>query len=326
MKMVPKYTKVMNLGNSGTERALVGEVIIQEKIDGSQFRFGLNEDGEFVMGSKAVNWEYEQWDKMFKPGCEYLLSIEDTIKETFKPDTYFYAEYMLSEKHNVLKYGRVPKNHFVLFDCLMAGEWVRDRKQLQFFAHKLGVDVVPELYRGVVEMQRVGSGPKFDHTRSWTGIDFMKNMIGQTMSILGEVQIEGIVIKNYNEWLTLGGQVYPVFTKYVREAYREQHMKDWKVKAPKASLQDYFQGFNNENRWLKSIQHLKEKGELTNTVKDIGALLKEIQSDIKAEETDNIKQVLFNHFIKDLMRTSIRGFPEWYKDYLISENLQGDEA
>jgi len=313
----------MNLGNSGTERALVGEVIIQEKVDGSQFRFGINEDGEFVMGSKSVNWEYEQWDKMFRPGCEYLLSIEDKIKEMFKPDTYFYAEYLLSVKHNVLKYGRIPQNHFILFDVLENGAWTTDRARLETVALALDIDVVPELFRGEIEMQRVGAGPKFDRTRSWTGIDFLKGLVGQNMSILEEVQIEGVVIKNYNEWIQLGGQVYPVFTKYVRDAYREQHAKDWKVKAPKASLQDYFQGFNNENRWLKAIQHVKENGDLTNSVKDIGPLLKEIQKDIKEEEAENIKQVLYNHFIKDLLRTSIKGFPDWYKDYLVKENVEG---
>ena len=35
MKQVPKYTKVLNLGSSRTERALIGEVVCQEKIDGS---------------------------------------------------------------------------------------------------------------------------------------------------------------------------------------------------------------------------------------------------------------------------------------------------
>jgi len=234
MKMVPKYTKVMNLGNSGTERALVGEVVVQEKIDGSQFRFGINEDGELVMGSKSVNWEYEQWDKMFKPGCDYLLSIEEVIKQNYKPDTYFFCEYLQSPKHNVLKYDRIPEGHLILFDMMQEGQWIKSRVSLEATAIELNIDVVPELFRGVIEMQRVGAGPKFDRTKGWTGTDFLKNMINQTMSVLGGVTIEGVVMKNYNEWMHVGGQVYPVFTKYVRESYKEQHAKDWKVKAPRA--------------------------------------------------------------------------------------------
>lgn len=321
MKMVPKYTKVLNLGNSGTERALVGEVVIQEKVDGSQFRFGLNEDNELMMGSKSVNWEYGIWDKMFNEGCESIKGVESHIKNNFPKDTYFFCEYLQKPKHNVLKYERVPSRHLILFDVLLNGKWTTDRKELEEYAALLGLDVVPELYRGVVEMKRVGAGEKFDRTKGWTGTDFLKNMIHQTMSILGGVTIEGVVMKNYNEWIHVGGMVFPVFTKYVREEYREQHDKTWKSKSPKTSLNEYFQSFANENRWMKAVQHLKEGGTWTNSVKDIGPLVKEIQADIKVEEIEEIKAYLYKHFIEDIMRTSIRGFVDWYKEFLIRENL-----
>ena len=55
MKHIPHYTKVLTLGSSYTENALVGDVIIQEKVDGSQFRFGINEDGELLFASKGAN-------------------------------------------------------------------------------------------------------------------------------------------------------------------------------------------------------------------------------------------------------------------------------
>lgn len=45
MKLVPSYTKVLTLGASYTEEALTGHVVLQGKVDGSQFGFGLNEDG-----------------------------------------------------------------------------------------------------------------------------------------------------------------------------------------------------------------------------------------------------------------------------------------
>jgi hypothetical protein len=324
MKMVPKYTKVMNLGNSGTERALVGEVVIQEKIDGSQFRFGLNEDREVVMGSKSVNWEHGTWDQMFKAGCDYVLSIEERIKKNYQPDTYFFCEYLQKPKHNVLKYDRIPEGNLILFDVLEAGQWMTSRESLEATAIELDIDVVPELHRGVVTMQRVGAGEKFDRTKGWTGIDFLKNMINQTMSILGGVTIEGVVIKNYNEWMNVGGNIYPVFTKYVRESHKEQHASDWKARSPKATLGDFFASFADENRWRKAIQHLAEKGELTNSVKDIGPLLSEIQRDIKEEEAEDIKNFLYKYFLKDLLRVAIRGFPEWYKEYLMKTNLVGD--
>ena len=115
--------------------------------------------------------------------------------------------------------------------------------------------------------------------------------------------------------------IFPLFTKYVRPEYREAHNADWKSRSPKASLQDYIDGFCNENRWKKAIFHLKEKGELEQSPRDIGKLIAEIQNDLKTEEIDNIKDVLYKHFIGDITRRAIRGFPEWYKEILIDENL-----
>ena len=76
MKKIPSYSKILTLGSAYTENALVGEVIIQEKVDGSQFKFGINEDGELVISSKRCLIGHPDENKMFKLGVEYLLSIK----------------------------------------------------------------------------------------------------------------------------------------------------------------------------------------------------------------------------------------------------------
>jgi hypothetical protein len=119
----------------------------------------------------------------------------------------------------------------------------------------------------------------------------------------------------------LGGNVFPLFTKYVREEYKERHATDWKAKSPKIALLEYFKGFCTEARWNKAIQHFKEQGILDNEPKDIGPLIKEIQADIKDEEKENIKNYLYQQFEGDILKASIKGFPQWYKDKLL-ENLQ----
>jgi hypothetical protein len=324
MKMLPKYTKVLTLGASRTERALLGEVVLQEKVDGSQFRFGINEDGEVLCGSKAVSFEPGHCEKMFKPAVDYVESIEDEIRHDFHTDTYFFCEYLQKTKHNVLNYERIPKNHLVLFDVFHRGEWLsEDRKALEVHAVTLGIDVAPELWRGEIEMQRVGAGEKFDRTKGYTGLDFLKNTIHSNLSFLGGVQIEGVVIKNYKESIDVGGVIFPLFTKYVREEYKEAHNSEWKSRSPKGSMQEYFDGFCNEARWQKAVQHLKDKGELEQSPRDIGNLIKEVQNDIKSEEIDNIKDFLYKNFIKDIIRRSVRGLPEWYKELLITENVEG---
>lgn len=323
MKTIPHYTKILTLGSAYTENALVGEVVVQEKVDGSQFRFGINEDGELQIASKGVNIvPVEDGDdllnvqKMFKPAVKHILKIENRIS-TFPTDTYFYAETLSKPKHNVLKYERVPKNNMVLFDVLEKGRWV-DRNRLEVIAGTMEIDVIPELYVGIIERKRInlgGGGYKS------SAIDFIKRIIETTPSFLGNEKVEGIVIKNYNQTILLGGNVFPLFTKYVREAFKERHDVEWKIRKPKDSLEEYIKGFQNEARWQKAILHLKERGLLTNSPKDIGALIRLVQEDIKEEESENIKNFLFNKFMKDIIRRSVRGLPEWYKEKLL-ENLK----
>jgi len=301
MKAIPRYPKVLTLGSSMTENALEGTVFLQEKVDGSQFRFGVNDDGKLLLGTRNTQLSRENPDKMFRPVVSYLLSIESRITENFKPDTYFYAEYLAREKHNVLRYDRIPKNYLVLFDCLENGGWV-ERDELEEMAKVLDIDVIPEFLVGKATVDTIK--------------DFLKND-----SFLGREKVEGVVIKNYHQHILLGGMVFPLFTKYVREEYRERHNKEWKVQGGKQSLMEYIQSFQNENRWEKAVQHLRDAGKLTQSPKDIGALIKEIQSDILEEEAENIKNYLFSQFKKDILRYSIKGFPEWYKDKLL-ENLK----
>jgi hypothetical protein len=123
VKLLPRYTKVLTLGASYTENALVGDVVLQEKVDGSQFRFGLNEDKAIVLGSRSVNYEGYNVDGMFKLVVDYIQGLEKQIVTDFLPDTYFFSEYLMKEKHNVLQYERVPLNNLMLFDCLEQGRF-----------------------------------------------------------------------------------------------------------------------------------------------------------------------------------------------------------
>lgn len=297
MKAIPSYPKILSLGSAYTENALVGDVIVQEKVDGSQFSFGLNEDGEMVMRSKGAILTNENHAEMFREAVEYVQSIEKEFKRVVKPDTYIYCEYLQKPKHNTLKYTRIPQNHLVLFDILSEGKY-ESRSFMEIMSLSLGIDLIPEFYRGIMD------------------VDKIKEFL-ETESYLGGETLEGIVIKNYTQTILLGGQVFPLLTKYVREAFKERHSADWKVRQPKGALQEFIDGFKTEARWQKAIIHAKEKGLLTQSPKDIGILIKMVQEDIKEEETENIKNHLYKCFIDDITRKSTQGFPEWYKEQLL---------
>ena len=244
-------------------------------------------------------------EKMFKLGHDHIMKMKDTIIKNFKPNTFFFLEYLQKPKHNTLKYNTVPKNNLVLFDVMSLSDfesWSTGRGELCDVAGILDVDVVPELHRGKAD------------------IDKLKELLGVD-SYLGGEKIEGVVVKNYSQTVNIGGKNYPVFSKYVREEFKERHGNDWKVRSPKTSLVDWVNGFCSEARWNKAIQHLTEFGMIEESPKDIGAILKEVQEDITIEEGGYIRDFLFKHFIDDIKRASVRGLPQWYKDKLVSDNV-----
>ena len=301
MLRVPSYPKVLALGSAYTEDALNGDnIILQEKVDGSLFAFGVNEDNEIVMRSKSKHLTFDDYEQMFEGAVNHVESLRNLELPT---DGYYYCEYLRKPKHNVLCYDRTPENHLVLFDMLHGGKW-QGRETLEYYANILNIDLIPEVYRGK------------------TTVETIKESL-TLPSYLGREVIEGIVVKNYDKTIVLGSGIYPVITKYVREAFKERHDTQWKKERPKEQLSDYFKSFGCEPRWNKAIQHLRDSGELEKDPRDIGKLIVRVQQDIKEEETENIKNALLKVYEKDIMRASVRGLPEWYKDSLL-ESIKGE--
>ena len=301
MTKLPHYTKVLNLGSAYTENALVGEVVLQEKVDGSQFRFGITEEDKLLIGSKnslIYDGNIVVGGGMFKPAMDYLLSIEQKITE-IGTDVYFFGEYLKNPKHNTLKYNTIPKNHIVLFDVLHRGTWI-GREDLEEMAQKLEIDVIPEFYMGKVTVE-----------------DIKKYL--ERESYLGGEKIEGVVIKNYKQTVLLGGKYYPLFTKYVNKKFKERNGVEWKANSSKNNIEEYIKSFRNENRWKKAYQYLRDNGKLKNDYSDIGTIIKRVQEDIKEEETENIKKFFYNRFIKEILRNSTKGLPEWFKELLLNK-------
>ena len=141
-----KYPKILAIGSLYTDNALKGEVLIEEKVDGSQFIFGTDEKGELIASSKNQHQNLESPDKLFTKAVTYIKSIKGKIQE-FPNGSLFYGEYLSKEKHNVLNYGKVPTNNIVLFDALVDGKWV-SYKNLTLVAKELNVDCIPLLFKG----------------------------------------------------------------------------------------------------------------------------------------------------------------------------------
>ncbi|MDP2717375.1 MAG: hypothetical protein Q8P02_01390, partial [Candidatus Micrarchaeota archaeon] len=118
-----RYPKILNLGDPGLEHLFDGPVVVEEKVDGSQFRAWFDENGVLRFGSKTVNYTDERLpDKMFMPAvaaAEHHLSLP----ELRLSNVFFVFEFLAEKQQNALTYGRTPKDHLVLLDVCEKGVW-----------------------------------------------------------------------------------------------------------------------------------------------------------------------------------------------------------
>jgi len=269
----------------------------------SQFSFG-NIDGQLKIRSRGKEIDLDAPEKLFNKGIEYVKSLFADGK--LKLNYMYSGEYLQKPKHNTLCYDRAPKNNIILFDIRYDNEHYVDTQTLQEEAALLELEAVPTYFTG-----------RGEEIASDKLQDFMKNK-----SILGgEFNIEGIVIKNYNQF-SKDGKVQ--MAKIVSDSFKEKHKVAWKNTAPqKGDILEILKAtYRHENRWNKAIQHLKEQDKLTDTPKDIGALIKEVQSDIKKECEEEIKEKLFNWAWSYISRVAVKGFPEWYKNQITTNFME----
>jgi len=295
---VNSFPKIFPVGSDYIPNLFKGNVEITEKIDGSQFDFGCTKDGQVVMRSKGQELFFEKYEKMFEKAVEYVIDIQEILIKY--PDTYFFAEFLNKPKHNILSYERVPQNNIILFGINSKGKgFVDDYNLLKQWGEIVGLETVPLLYFGEIK--------NYEELKPYL----------EKISILGKETVEGIVIKNYHELISVGNRVTPVFAKYVRESFKEKHSKEWTT--GKDRVQMFIDSFRSEARWDKAIQHLRDGGKLINEPRDIGILLKEIERDIVEEEELNIKNGLYKLFKDQILRKARAGFPEYYKQKLLEK-------
>ena len=306
MQQVPGYPKIQSLGQLGTENALVGEVVLQEKVDGSQFGWGINEAGEFVARSRGAVLNEASVQKLFQAAYQHAERMALLIRQCYGTDAYCYGEVLHQLKHNVLTYGRVPRNHIMLFDALVRGRWLT-RFELVDVAALLDVDVVPEFYRGIAARE------------------LLDDLLSRR-SYLGEEIIEGIVIKNYGQSVLIGGHVWPLFVKLVRPAFKERHEVEWKSPngpSKKATVESIIASFNAEPRREKAYQYLRDHGQIEHQLRDIGKLIARVRQDIEEEDMETVKEQLWKLYAPEIMRSATKAIPDWYKAKL-AERISGD--
>ncbi len=291
------YGKVWAIGHRNTKRLFEGPVEIQEKVDGSQFSMGRY-NGELVCKSRnAILHDPPQ--QMFAQAVETAQSLDLIDGWTYR------GEYLQKPNHNSLCYERIPEKHIIIFDIDKGHEDYANKHERYHECERLGLEAIPVL----------------DNCQITTTDSLLSYL--DRISVLGGAKIEGIVVKNYAICDEHDG--HSLKGKFVSEQFKEIHGKEWKAKNPggadiKRTIGETYQ---TDARWHKAIQHLKEAGTLTGSPKDIGNLIKAVQSDVLEECKEDIKEALFKWAWKDVSRMITYGLPEWYKRELMKEVLDG---
>lgn len=294
--MINSYPSVFNIGHKAIANIFEGDVLVEEKVDGSQISFGVI-DGELQCRSKGKNIVIDEPEGMFKLAIETIKSIENKLH----PGWVYRCEYLQKPKHNVIAYSRVPKGHLVLFDVQIGQEDYLEWFDKYYHANMMGIDCVPALIYGHLTFAEL--------------LPFLDKE-----SFLGGARIEGFVVKNYSLFTD---EKKIAIGKYVSEKFKEVAQGEWKKENPTSRdvIAQIIMEYRTEARWGKAIQHLRDSGELENSPRDIGMLIREIPADVLKECEDEIKHKLLAYAWPHIKRGIIRGFPEWYKQRLAEQSV-----
>jgi hypothetical protein len=323
---IGSYPSIFNLGHPAVRDLTAGPVIVEEKIDGSQFSFGVYEversGGILAVNPspemrEAIRREYDVMkssyglelrarskgkqlvldapEKMFERAVETIREIAPRLR----PNWTYRGEYLSKPKHNVLAYDRVPAKHIIIFDITDEHGNHLSPSEKRLEAHAIGLECVPALVVGLV---------KHDDIRA----------LLDTTSVLGGQKIEGVVVKPLM-YDVYGVDKKVLLGKYVSEAFKEIHGGEFRKANPTSGdiITDLIRRYRTPARWNKAVQHLRERGELTDSPADIGKLMKEVSSDVHRECADEIREALFKYAWPKISRGIIAGLPEHYKQQLL---------
>lgn len=301
---IPSYGKIWSFGNPLTSYLVGSDVVVEEKIDGSQLSC-MVKGGALYVRSKGAEIHLGAVPDLFGPSVRQL---QDIFAAGELREGYVYRfEAMKGPKHNVITYGRAPVGNVVLLDVDTTGQqtyMTPDQKRGE--ADHLGVECVRTMFAGKLERS--------------SQLDQFLN----TESQLGGVHAEGIVIKPVvAEYYTDGKRICG---KLVTEAFKETHTKTWVPDRPDRMdiIDKIVEAVSTPVRWEKAVQRLAEAGTLANEAKDIGPLIGIVARDVEEECEDEIKAMLWASFRKEVIRKSTSGIPQWYKTRLAKSVFSED--
>ena len=303
--MIPGYPKVYRADtvDANPFYEYDGRVVIQEKLDGSQFSFSMGADSSVSYRSKRKAFNKDNANDLFQPAVSWI----EQNKSLLDVGTVYRGEALARPRHNHLTYKNPPAEGFVLFGT------DGDR------GFNVRLPFVDTYYSGFPE----------GNTKA-ERYEWLESFLGRE-SMLGGCRAEGVVVKSLDSENPMRHEKSgdELFVKLVRPDFQESNKigKNMKVKFDQDDILAQIGGsFATDARFMKAVSRLEEEGELSFTNSDIGKLLKELNLDFEEENAEQCKQLLWNWGRKAILRNSNHEFAKWYQSYLKERMFAETEA
>ncbi|MCK5625057.1 hypothetical protein KAI04_04395 [Candidatus Pacearchaeota archaeon] len=196
-----KYTKIYIIGHEENQEIFQDpedDIIIEEKIDGANFRFYINEHGQIIFGSRAQELSEDKehkYAKNFQRCIEFISDklYNDKIDLSLYKNMIFYGECCV--KHSLsYDWDKIPP--YLGFDIRKKDESYIPFIECQDVFLELGLPFVPVI--------------KICKAKDITNIN--EDMVPISKYSLN--QAEGIVFKNYDK---------QIFAKFVTDKFKEKN-------------------------------------------------------------------------------------------------------
>lgn len=266
-----KYTDILRIEKC-KEIMDAKEVVVTEKIHGSNFRIKVTQEG-LILGSRnltldGTNTNFSQFMPIFEALDSEAIAKEFDLPLVLGMEVIIFGEVFGAGYAQGCTYKDV--HAFRVFDIYVDGIPTGYDNMVEI-CDRLGFATVPLLYRG-----------KPDY-------DLFLSLIGKSELTVEKDCGEGIVIKAYGHY-DRGGR--PLFAKMVSERFAEAKSVPKPISAEKMAerevCQHFAESYVTEARVYKMIEQLKEAGLYTGEMKDMQHLIPFLWVDIEKEESDVI--------------------------------------
>jgi len=255
-----EYPKIKRLGHEDNKHIWDCVVYVEEKVDGANFRFGVDDSGKLHFGTRNVDLtdvQEEQYPKRFRRAIEYVKELAPKLTRGY----IYFAEYMIP--HTIqYNWDKVP---------ILVGFDIYDTHAKRFLPY----------HEKVSEFERVGIEvvPLVTVLDTKPSVEQLNKIIPKSKYYSGLA--EGVVFKNY----ALG-----IFAKLVAERFKEYNAVVFGAsnkKNIKDETKKIFETYFTPARVEKIIWKLHDVGHPLDMTM-MRYLIREVIKDVVEEEGFNI--------------------------------------